>query len=130
VLVIVTGALWLVLHLAAAAALAFRLLPVRNLRWFVVLAAGLIFLNLGVTAAAFGRAGGAWNWLWGVRAVDLGTGVSPLLPLIFVAGGFFAWAYFQLKRSHLADTHRVVCPFPASPADPCLAALRKTHREL
>jgi len=72
---------------------------------------------------------GPWNWLWAVRAADLGTGVSLLLPLICLGLGFFAWAYFQLKQSDLAEVHRVECPFPSG-SGRSLTALRKTHHLL
>ncbi len=55
--------------------------------------------------------------LFFVRAVDLGSGLSPLTPLLFMSMGFFAWAFFQLKRNHLADRYRVPPPYPATPTD-------------
>jgi hypothetical protein len=126
----VTVVLWLVLQVALGV-LVFRIFSRR--KWlalvvFVLLVVPVAPLALVLTEA-FGRDSGPWNWLWAVRAADLGTGVSPLLPLICLGLGFFAWAYFQLKQSDLAEAHRVECPFPRA-ADSCLTALRKAHQEM
>ena len=50
--------------------------------------------------------------LFFVRATDLGTGLSPLVPLFVMALGFFAWGGFQLRRRQLADRPAGTCPFP------------------
>ncbi len=55
--------------------------------------------------------------LFFVRTVDLGSGLSPLTPLLFMSMGFFAWAFFQLKRNHIADRYRIPSPYPAAAAD-------------
>jgi hypothetical protein len=55
--------------------------------------------------------------LFFVRAVDLSTGLSPATPLFFMALGFAAWAYFQLKRAERAERYAVPPPFPAGAGD-------------
>jgi hypothetical protein len=52
-----------------------------------------------------------------VRAVDLGTGLSPLTPLFFMCLTFTAWGYFQLKRIYLADRYSIPTPYPEPRTD-------------
>lgn len=49
--------------------------------------------------------------LFFIRAVDLGSGLSPLTPLAFVCASFMAWAFFQLKRAYLIDRFHVPTPY-------------------
>ena len=54
----------------------------------------------------------SWKALFFDRALNLTTGVSPLLPLALLSATFFFWAFFQLKKSHLADRFSMPCPYP------------------
>ncbi len=51
--------------------------------------------------------------LFFVRAVDLGSGLSPLMPLFLMCAAVTAGAYFQLERQDLARRSRVPSPFPS-----------------
>jgi hypothetical protein len=51
------------------------------------------------------------------RATNLGSGVSPVVPVFFLGMGFFWWGFCQLKRLYLLDWHRVRNPFPAGPPE-------------
>jgi hypothetical protein len=53
-----------------------------------------------------------------IRAVDLGSGISPLTPIFFMSMGFAAWAYFQLRRAHQIDRYAVPPPFPGKIDEP------------
>ena len=91
--------------------------------------------NLGFLAAATVVAAGAtiaagvWGltgdhdrrFLWLVRASDLTTGLSPLLPTILLATAVAALALFRLKQAAVLGEEevRVECPFPeAEDKDP------------
>jgi hypothetical protein len=50
--------------------------------------------------------------LFFIRAVDLSTGVSPLNPLFFLCIAYSAWAFFQLKRSHISERFFIPSPYP------------------
>ena len=50
--------------------------------------------------------------LFFIRAIDLGTGLSPMTPLFFVCLGYAAWGYFQLKRTFIAERFNVPTPYP------------------
>lgn len=70
-----------------------------------------LFLTRYFTLGDFAR-----RALFFVRAVDLGTGLSPLTPLFFVCAGYAAWGFFQLKRTHLAERFHVPNPYPPGEA--------------
>jgi hypothetical protein len=57
----------------------------------------------------------SWGALFLERALAFPSGVSPLLPLFFMCATFFCWAFFQLKRGHLADEYAVDNPYPDLP---------------
>ncbi|MBA4066969.1 MAG: hypothetical protein C0501_25325 [Isosphaera sp.] len=79
----------------------------------------VILLLVGVTAAFLGRFWGVSDRphraLFFARAVDLGSGLSPLTPLFLMCAAVTAGAYFQLERHHLAGRCRVPSPFPSDP---------------
>jgi hypothetical protein len=92
-----------------------RATRVETATW-VMLNLGLYLLVLGFSTLCLVR---FWEYgdfarraLFFVRAVDLGTGVSPLTPLFFVCTGYAAWGFFQLKRTHLAERYFVPNPYP------------------
>ncbi len=57
----------------------------------------------------------SWRALFFDRSLNFAAGVSPLLPLTFLCGTYFFWAYYQLKRRHLIDEYAGLCPFPGPP---------------
>lgn len=67
--------------------------------------------------------------LFFVRAVDLGTGLSPLTPLLLMCLAITAGAYFQLERRDLAQKSRVASLFP-SDADHLFDRLTDQDRRL
>ncbi|HEY7424537.1 MAG TPA: hypothetical protein VH682_09940 [Gemmataceae bacterium] len=54
----------------------------------------------------------SWQTMFFERAFNVATGVSPLLPLIFICLTLFLWCSFQLRRMHLAGRFAVSNPFP------------------
>jgi hypothetical protein len=73
----------------------------------------------------------SWKALFFDRALNLTTGVSPLLPLALLSATFFFWAFFQLKKSHLAERFSMPCPYPGdSPAVGSFKEIRKMDRKL
>jgi hypothetical protein len=59
-------------------------------------------------------------WVWGVsvqealvfeRALDLGSGLSSVVPAFFLAMVFFSWGFFQLKSAYLLEHFSVWNPF-------------------
>src|SRR5262249_14870892 len=47
------------------------------------------------------------------RAINLASGVSPVVPVLLLALAFFAWGYVQLRRLYLLGPSRAVGnPFP------------------
>jgi hypothetical protein len=71
---------------------------------FVVFLAGW-YLYLGTALTS-------WQAMFLERALNLTTGVSPLLPLIFVCLALFWWFCCQLRRLDLAEQVTVGNPFP------------------
>jgi hypothetical protein len=45
--------------------------------------------------------------LFYLRAYDYGNGLSPFLPLEWLAGALFAWLFIELKRQNLRERQRV-----------------------
>ena len=68
-----------------------------------------------------------WSWtqLATIRALDLPSGVSILLPLLLVMASLFVWAYFQLNQAWLRKTYTVTCPFPQHGLDPYFGKIWK-----
>ncbi|MBY0513847.1 MAG: hypothetical protein K2P78_08030, partial [Gemmataceae bacterium] len=104
----------------------------RAWRWNVLNALFLVAI-VGFTAAFLYR---FWEVcdrphrvLFFVRAVDLGTGLSPLTPLLLMCLAITAGAYFQLERRDLAQRSRVASPFP-SDADRLFDRLTDQDRRL
>jgi len=58
----------------------------------------------------------SWQAMFLERSLNLSTGVSPLLPLIFVCLTLFLWFVYQLRRLYLADQFSVANPFPSQSA--------------
>jgi hypothetical protein len=88
---------------------------VENLSW-IVINSGLILAVIGCVAFFLGRFAAHGDFarraLYFVRASDLSSGLSPLTPLAFMTAAFCSWAFFQLKRSHIAERYHVPTPFP------------------
>jgi hypothetical protein len=61
------------------------------------------------------------------RATSLASGVSPVVPVLFLGLAFFLWAYFQLKRLYLLGPRPVDSPFPPAQR---LAAVNRWHRRV
>ena len=78
----------------------------------------LVLLVAGFAAMFLGRfwmyGGPTRRTLFFIRAVDMGSGLSPLTPLFFMSIGYAAWAYFHLKRAQQIDQYSVPPPFPTS----------------
>jgi hypothetical protein len=55
----------------------------------------------------------SWHALYLERAFNFASGVSPLLPLLFVCLALSSWAYFQLRGTWLLDHFFIPCPLPA-----------------
>jgi hypothetical protein len=68
------------------------------------------------------------------RACDLASGLSPLLPVLFLALAFFWWGYTQLKRLEQLERPSGGVPFPDSaclrlgPLHNCYHQLRRIIR--
>jgi hypothetical protein len=79
-----------------------------------------------------------WGALFFHRALDFSSGVSPLMPLLFMSLTFFCWAFFRLQRLRLLDLFPVHTPFPEpTPHDPSPGKVTRlfgligpVHREL
>jgi hypothetical protein len=88
----------------------------RSWRWDALNLAIIVCL-LGVSAAFLDRfwtvSDRAHRALFFARAVDLASGVSPLVPLFLMCAAASAGAYFQLERRDLARRSRVPSPFPS-----------------
>jgi membrane-bound metal-dependent hydrolase YbcI (DUF457 family) len=117
------GAMWAVFVVTALRGVSLRRAdgPGRRRSWRWDALNLLVILALVAVTAAF-----LWRF-WGVsdrphralffaRAVDLGSGLSPLTPLLLMCAAVTAGAYFQLERHHLAGRCRVPSPFPSDPA--------------
>jgi hypothetical protein len=104
----------------------------RRWRWNLVNLAFVLGL-VAFTAAFLGRfwfhADRPHRALFFVRAVDLGTGLSPLTPLFLMCVAITAGAYFQMERHELAQRCRVPSPFP-SEADGLFDRLTDQDRRL
>src|SRR4029079_5007968 len=59
------------------------------------------------------------------RCVEFSSGASPLLPAVFMSAMFCAWAFFHLKRRHLAERFSTPSPFPDLPDPTPLLPLRR-----
>lgn len=83
---------------------------------WVILNMMVYLLALGAVALFVGRFAFARDFtgrvLYFIRATDLASGMSPLVPLCFVCLSFGAWAFFQLKRSHIEERYHVPNPYP------------------
>jgi hypothetical protein len=63
-----------------------------------------------------GEALTSWQALYFERSLSVTTGVSPLLPWVFVCLTFFFWSFYQLRRCFFAERFSVPNPYPlASP---------------
>ncbi len=102
---------WLVLNLAI---------------FFVVIGFVCVFLTRFWTIGDSTR-----RALFFIRAVDLGSGLSPLTPMLFVCASFTAWAFFQLKRSYLIDRFHVPTPYSSEKEfEPILTADELLREEM
>jgi hypothetical protein len=55
----------------------------------------------------------SWSALFFERALDLASGVSPLLPLVFLSTAFFVWSYFKLKSAFFFLNFRIPNAYPS-----------------
>ena len=109
--------------LAAAMFLPLLRIPRASLGWSsgrfgwvalnLLLIGGFLTVCVGFFARYFGYGDLNHRVLFFVRAVDLGSGLSPLTPLFFLCAGYASWAFFQLKRLFLGRRFEVPLPFPA-----------------
>lgn len=77
--------------------------------------------------------GGRWlsgeNFLlFAERATILGSGVSPVAPILMIGLALFCWSYVQLKRLYLLAFHTVKMPFPLGQRQ-LFDKVRKRHRD-
>jgi len=79
-------------------------------------------------------ASGAGRLFFYERATNLTSGVSPVLPPLFLGLGFFWWGYARLNRLFFLDCYHVEVPFPEDgpvglPGTREFQALKTQHTE-
>lgn len=63
------------------------------------------------------------SYFFAYRALHPESGVSPILPPLILAVGYFYWAWIQLRRLRWAGERR-----PWTPGDPCQDAQQSSHK--
>jgi hypothetical protein len=76
----------------------------------VLLAIALFHLGTHLDMLEVGRSVQR-NLFFYERTTNLGGGISPVVPVVFLGWAFVAWSWCQLKRLYLLDRHSVPIPF-------------------
>ncbi len=66
--------------------------------------------------------------LFAERASSLASGVTPVVPILFLGLAFYCWGYCQLKRLYLLDEHAV--PLCSLAGQPRFEQIDRRHGEL
>jgi len=73
------------------------------------LAAGTLFYVLSPLSDFFGPVEWAWVASFYLRASNLASGLSPLLPMLFLGLVGYLWSLCELRRLHLGESAPLYC---------------------